>query len=120
MPGRPAGTGTMLWATIETCSSPVIVSNVISDSYTPGAIELTRTGMRLRANSVANILVRWVAAAFELLYANYSSKLSDRQSTRFTDGCAHVSLRDLQKSTYAGDVDDAGRVSFDISTALVK
>ena len=120
MPGRPAGTGIILWATLETCSSPAIVSSVISDSYTPGAIELTRTGMRLRANSVANILVRWVAAAFELLYANYSSKVSNRRSMRYTEGYAHVSLRDLQNSTYAGDVDDAGRVSFDISTALVE
>ena len=39
---------------------------------------------------------------------------------RSTEGYAHVSLCDLQNSTYAGDVYDAGRVSFDISTALVE
>jgi hypothetical protein len=35
-------------------------------------------------------------------------------------GCTHVSLCDLHNSTYTGDVDNTGRVAFDISTALVQ
>src|SRR6267154_2833478 len=70
VPDRPAGTGSKLWATLSISSGPVIVSSVISDANMPGAIEFTRTGIPLRAISVASILVRWLAAAFELLYAN--------------------------------------------------
>jgi hypothetical protein len=40
---------------------------VISDSYTPGAMALTRTLRPFSANSVANIFVKCPAAAFELL-----------------------------------------------------
>jgi hypothetical protein len=75
-PGRPAGTGSKLWATLASSSGPVIVSNVISDANEPGAIEFTRTGMPLRAISVASILVRWDAAAFELLYANLALRVN--------------------------------------------
>ena len=76
----------------------------------------TRTGMPLRAISVASILVRWLAAAFALLYANFSPTITAKV---WGQGCAHVSLRNLQNSTDTGDVDNTGRVAFDVSTALV-
>ena len=69
-PDRPAGKGSKLWAALANSSGPIIVSAVISDANRPGAIEFTRTGMPFRAISVASVLVRWVAAAFEPLYAN--------------------------------------------------
>ena len=75
-PDRPAGTGSKLWAILANSSGPVIVSAVISDANGPGATEFTRTGMPLRAISVASILVRWVAAAFELLYANLALRVN--------------------------------------------
>jgi len=51
VPGCPAGTGSKLWATHAICSGPLIVSDVISDSYMPGAMEFIRTDVPLRVNS---------------------------------------------------------------------
>lgn len=55
---------------------------VISDSYTPGAIALTRTGISFKANSVANIFVKCEAADFDVLYAN-CPHLGDSTYTRY-------------------------------------
>lgn len=52
---------------IWSVSSGVMVSKVISDAYTPGAMAFTRIGIPLSANSVSSIFVRCEAAAFALL-----------------------------------------------------
>ena len=49
-----------------------------------------------------------------------SSPVNTGQASDTADRCTHVSLSDLQNSTYARDIDDAGRVAFGISTALVE
>jgi hypothetical protein len=120
VPDRPAGTGSKLWATLAISSGPVIVSSVISDANTPGAIEFTRTGIPLRAISVASILVRWAAAAFELLYANLVLTANIGQWRLYVYRCTHMSLSNLQNSTYASNVDNTRCVTFDILAALVE
>ena len=69
LPGLLVGIGTSPLPILST-SSGVTLSNVISDSHTPGAIAHTRTGTFLSENSVASILVRCDVAALALLYAN--------------------------------------------------
>lgn len=69
-PDLLVGTGTTALLTLSTRSS-VMLSNVISDSHTPGATAQTRTGTFFSANSVAIIFVRCDAAALALLYANF-------------------------------------------------
>ena len=120
LPGRPAGTGSKLWATLAISSGPVIVSCVISDANAPGATEFTRTGIPLRAISVASILVRWAAAAFELLYANSVLRVNIGQWLLSVDRSTHMSLGNLQNPTYTSNIDNTRCVAFDISAALVE
>jgi hypothetical protein len=76
--------------------------------------------MLLRASSVASILVRWAAAAFELLYANFGFESIMANGGKYVDRCTHMPLRNLQNPTYTSNVDNTRRIAFDISTALVE
>jgi hypothetical protein len=58
VPALFAGMDNAGMPTASVAACPEITSCVISLSYTPGAIALTRTLIPLRANSVENILVR--------------------------------------------------------------
>lgn len=116
-PGLLAGTGTRPLPTLST-SSGVILSYVISDSQTPGAIEETRTGTFLSANSVASILERCVAAAFALLYANCDANSVRISSSELKKAETYVVLRKLDAAAHARNVDYGRGVSRNILAAL--
>ena len=140
LPGLLVGIGTSPLPILST-SSGVTLSNVISDSHTPGAIAHTRTGTFLSENSVASILVRCDVAALALLYANcgWRSDPSASQvyceartrsrrgggwgrcgstSGRSTRSETYVVLRELDVAAHARDVDHARGVAGDVLAAL--
>lgn len=114
LPALCAGIGTMDFPILST-SSGGMCGYVISDSYTPGATALTRMGIFLSANSVANILVRCVAAAFVVLYANY---VRQRKGPEPQMRSPYLVLCQLVVPAEASDIDDRGRIESLVFAAL--